>query len=744
MAMARGFIRRWAPVLGNILLASPFLQTAVSAQTAPAAPRQAPVASSQPAASVQPSQPGTTAADQPAGRTGGDDLFNLNIEQLSQTPVRRPTAGASGSPTFDIPVSTLSRDIAPQSTGGTVETTVGGSPAAVYVLTEEDIRRSGQRSIPDALRMVPGLDVARIDSNKWAISSRGFNGRFANKLLVLMDGRSVYTPLFSGVFWDERDTMLDDIERIEVIRGPGATLWGANAVNGVINIISKKAQDTQGFLLSGGGGSEERGFGALRYGGKIGDDAYYRVYVNYFNRASGDQPSGLEAADAWQVTRGGFRFDWNASCQDSVVLEGDIYGGNLGDTLTSPTLTFPFKQTFNEKYTISGEYVLGRWTHVFSDTSNMSFQCYYDRTHRDEPALIQEERDTVDLDFQHRFALTCRQEIVWGLGYRLTTDHIIGSPIVTFDPGSRTDNLFSSFVQDDLTVVKDQLHLIVGTKLEHNDYTGFEIQPGVRLLWTPNKQQTIWTSVARAVRTPSRAEANARINTSVFPPNAIFPGSPVTLASFFGNSDFVSEELTAYEAGYRVSPIETLSLDFAGFFNDYQHLRTGEPAIPFLELSPPPPHLVAPFLLGNKLQGETYGVEIAGSWKPADDWKVHASYTLLETNLRRDRTSQDVIPNRDLGKGPHNQFNVRSFWDLTKRLEFDTALYYVDNLPDQNVHSYVRLDTRVGWHPRQNLELVLGLQNLLTARHQEFGPTFIDTLPTPAERSIYGMIRWRF
>jgi iron complex outermembrane receptor protein len=621
---------------------------------------------------------------------------------------------------------------------------VGQSPAAVYVITQEDIRRSGVRSIPDALRMVPGLDVARIDSNKWAITSRGFNGQFANKLLVLIDGRSVYTPLFSGIYWDERDTMLDDIERIEVIRGPGATLWGANAVNGVINIITKKAQDTQGGLLVGGGGSYERGFGSLRYGGQLGDNAYYRFYLNYFNRANGENPAGGEAADAWQVTRGGFRIDWNPGCQDSFMFQGDIFYGDLGDTLTIPVLTPPFAQTTNEKYHTSGEYLLGRWTRRIADDTDLSLQAYWDRTNRPVPLLLREIRDTIDLDFQYRFPLSPGQEVVCGLGYRLTSDDIVNSDTVSVNPTSRTDNLFSSYVQDDLTLVPEHFHFIVGTKLEHNDYTGFEVQPGARLLWTPDKQQTVWGSVARAVRTPSRIEADGRINNQVLPPNAAFAGSPLTLSAFFGDHQFVSEELVAYELGYRVSATKRLSLDFAGFFNDYEHLRTLEPRTPFLEASPLPLHLTAPAFVANQLHGQTYGLEVAASWTVADYWRVNAGYTWLQMNLILEPGSQDVATPASEGKGPHNQCNIRSYFDLSRCLELDAALYYVDNLPNQGIPSYFRLDVRLGWRPRDNVELVLGAQNLLEPRHIEFTSSIINTLPTPAERSVYGLVRWRF
>ncbi len=614
--------------------------------------------------------------------------------------------------------------------------------AAIYVITQEDIHRSGATSIAEALRLAPGLNVARIDSNKWAISSRGFNDFFANKLLVLMDGRSVYTPLFSGVFWDVQDTLLEDVDRIEVIRGPAGTLWGANAVNGVINIITKRAEDTQGGLVSAGGGNEERGFGDIRYGGKLGDNAYYRAYAKYFNRDDFVDASGNKGADGWQVGRGGFRFDWNLAASDSLTVQGDYYDGEVGANITTTSLSPPFARPVIGDFPISGGNILGRWKRSLSSTSGLLLQLYYDRTERKSP-VHREARDTVDLEFQHTFVLGRRHEIVWGLGYRFTSDQIDPSPTVSFTPSSRGDNLFSAFVQDEITLVEKRLRLTLGSKFEHNDYTGFEAQPNARLLWTPDERHSIWAAISRAVRTPARFEHTVRANLTVFPgPSPVCP-VPLCETSLFGDERFKSEELLAYELGYRAQLTQWLSLDIATFYNVYSNLRTIEPTAPFFEGSPFPPHLVLALRPENRLDGETYGVEIASTLNVTDHWKLNLGYTFLKIRLDRDASSLDSAAENPEGESPRNQFHVRSYVDLPYNVRFDTAVYYVDSLPQRNVPSYIRVDARLGWYPVKGLEVSVAAQNLFDDRHPEFGPGFLVT-PTQIERSVYGKVTWRF
>jgi len=609
---------------------------------------------------------------------------------------------------------------------------VSEAAAAIFVITSEDIRRSGVTSIPEALRMVPGLQVARIDASKWAITSRGFNDRFANKLLVLIDGRSVYTPLYSGVFWDLQDTLLEDVERIEVIRGPGATLWGANAVNGIINIITKQAKETQGGLVTAGTGTEERGFGSVRYGSKLNDDTCYRVYAKYF-----DRDIGVDGVDNWHVVRGGFRVDWEPANGNSLTLQGDIYDDKIGDRISVASLDDPYTQTLDGDRESSGFNLLTRWKHVISDTSDMTLQLYYDRT-KQNTIILDEIRDTFDIDFQHRFLLSKRQELIWGLGYRFTCDDINNTFSMSLYPDSRDDNLFSVFVQDEIILVDDRLHLTLGSKFEHNDYTGFEIQPNARLMWTPHSRHSIWTAVSRAVRTPSRAEVDLRRNIQVFP-----LGSSLAVGSFIGTRDFDSEELIAYELGYRVQPMDRLSLDIAAFFNDYDNLRTREPGEPFYETSPSPPHLVIPYTSDNKMEGETYGVELAANWQALDWWRLQAAYTYLQIQLHLAGDSECILAEKIEGESPH-KISFRSFMELFRDLEFDLWVRYVDNLPSQDIGSYIALDARLSWRLFNDLELSVVGQNLLDSDHPEFLSDMLATPLTEVERSVYGKITWSF
>jgi iron complex outermembrane receptor protein len=606
---------------------------------------------------------------------------------------------------------------------------LSAAAAAVAVLTQEDIHTSGFTSIPEALRLVPGLDVARVDSHTWAISSRGFNDIFADKLLVMIDGRTVYTPLFSGVFWEVQDTVLEDIDRIEVVRGPGATLWGANAVNGVINIITKSARDTQGLLISSGGGTEDRGFASIRYGVKLDDDAFLRVYAKYFDRDSSVLPNDTTAHDAWDMYRAGFRLDWKPTNQNSFTFQGDTYTGNQDENYLVPTTAFPFTGKIEATDTVSGGNLLGRWSHSFSADSQLTVQAYYDRTERDSP-IFAEKRDTGDIDLQHRFSLGERQEVIWGLGFRATHDDVTNSLNVSLRPDSRTLDLYSAFVQDEISIVPERFRLTLGSKFEHNDFTGFEIQPSARVLWTPGHSQTFWASVSRAVRTPSRAESDIVLNPA--PPVPLPPG----LITIFGNPNMLSEELLAYEFGYRVQPIEQLRLDLTAFYNDYDHLRTLEPTTP----GP-----VSPSKVANNLFGESYGTEISASVQVTKRWRLQSSYSYLDVQLHRKAGSHDTLTERTTeGSSPHNQFFIRSLLDLGWNIEFDSTLRYVDVLPAPKIPAYITLDLRLAWSPRKDLEFAIVGQNLLDDRHPEFAPTFIGTQQTEVERSVYGTVVWRF
>jgi iron complex outermembrane receptor protein len=609
---------------------------------------------------------------------------------------------------------------------------LANTAAAVFVITQEDIRRSGATNIPDALRMVPGVTVAQIDSGKWAVTARGFNGRFARKLLVLMDGRSLYTPLFSGVFWDVQETVLEDIERIEVIRGPGATIWGANAVNGVINIITRHASDSTGGLIAAGSGNHERGNVGARYGVSLGEWGALRVYGKYINRAEQKTEDNQPADDGWDQARGGFRMDGKSGA-NSFTLQGDIYDGTERETFTLPDLTSPtFSSTRTSATRVGGGNIFSRWNHALADDSEISLQLYYDRTLRDMPGFLNEKRNTLDVDLLHRFQWGKEQEIVWGLGYRLTEDRINGSRYISLTPQNRSDNLFSAFLQNDITVVLNRVHLIIGSKFEHNDYTGFEVQPSGRLIWTPSERVTVWGAVSRAVHTPSRGESDVTLQQSIRPTTIQTPAGfqtvplPIVIQ---GPGNLLAEVLMAYEAGARIQPGDRFTIDVVGFYNNYRRLVGVTTILP----SATQPYLLN--MLCNNPKGETWGAELAADWRVFDPWRIVASYS-------------HITASHAAGfKPPAHQISLRSQLELTENVEFDLWGRFVDQSEDylQNkLAGYVTLDARLGWRPAKNLEVALVGRNLLHQRQQEFRPEFINTLPSGVGREVYGKITWTF
>ncbi|GAX60981.1 tonB-dependent receptor [Candidatus Scalindua japonica] len=614
------------------------------------------------------------------------------------------------------------------------------SPAAIYVITKENIRRSGAASIPELLRMVPGLQVAQIDANKWAITSRGFNARFVTKLLVLIDGRTVYSPLLAGVYWDVQNYLMEDLERIEVIRGPGGTLWGANAINGVINIITKNSRDTQGGLLTGRVGNEERAIGGFRYGGKIGKDINYRFYSRYFKYDdSGDllNDSSLNGNDKWNMLQGGFRLDWDLSSSSELMFQGNIYDGHSNESLINSS-----KPRRNSE--LSGGHVLGRWKYMLSDSSEIILQMYLDQTFR-KNAITREVRNISDIDLQHRFKLGDRQEFMWGLGYRYVTDDIDGFRGLTYDTdntsksSSRYDNLLTSFVQDEITLIDDKLRLILGTKISHNDYTGLEFQPNLRLIWKPTHRTAVWASVSRSVRTPNRFEHDSVHSITTFPTGFVTTGTVQVL----GSHDFHSENLIASELGYRIQPAKRLSIDIATFYNSYDALETTETGVRFPNPNNPT-NTIFPTFVDNKMKGETYGVEISTDWNVTDRWKLYVGYTYLHMKLKLVKGSNSIGADIEHeGIKPNSQAQIRSYLDLPFKLEFDTSLYYVDNLDTGNIPSYFRLDTRLGWHGTDSLEMSVGMKNILDDQHPEFAAVnSIDA--TEVERSVYFNITWQF
>jgi iron complex outermembrane receptor protein len=574
-------------------------------------------------------------------------------------------------------------------------------PAAVYVLTAEDLRRSGASSIPEALRMVPGMQVARLDSNRWAISIRGFADQFANKLLVLIDGRTVYTPLFSGVFWDVQDVLLEDVERIEVIRGPGAALWGANAVNGVINVVTKGAAETQGPLLQFGGGVEEQAFGAARYGGQFGTDAAWRVYAKAFERDSFERQDGSEGEDDWHQARGGFRGDWSAGERDALTLQGDVYDGMSSSDFRKVLPVAPFLVTRRTEADVSGGDLIARWTRTLAESSELTLQGYYDRTDRAFDGFG-EERDTFDLDFQHRFAPAEGHDLVWGAGWRSTTSDITEEDFnLSWGDDHRTDTLASAFVQDEIELEPDRWSLVLGTKLEHNDYTGFEVQPNLRALFRPDERQTVWGSVSRAIRSPSQAEDDVRTVT------AVIPGVPFdTHVVVQGNDDLDPEELVAYELGYRRRVTETLSLDATVFYNDYDELITTAQGAPTFSGGV----VIVPVSFENAGEATGRGFELATQWQQSEStrWNLGYSYLDLETD---DDVEDDV---------PAHQLHARGYHDLGEHWSLDGAAWFVDDIEAGDIPSYLRVDARLEWHPDAETRLALVLQNLFHDGDPEF------------------------
>ena len=619
-----------------------------------------------------------------------------------------------------------------------------GTAAAIYVITREEIRRSGAYSLPEILRLAPGLEVAHIDGNKWAVTARGFNGRFANKLLVLIDGRTIYSPETSGVYWEVQDLLLEDIERIEVIRGPGGTLWGSNAVNGVINIITRRARDTQGGLLVAGGGSQEQGFGGMRYGGQIGDNAYYRLYAKYFHRAGLVDSTGRDVNDGQRAIRGGGRLDWTWGKRDSFSVEGDIYGSKVRDNFVLVLPADLFAPHGNTPGDYSGGNVQGHWNHSFSSRSETALRIYYDRFNRDAFDLP-ESVDTFDLDFQHHLALGKRNDLVWGAGYRLVWLRSDSTPLrpVQFEPSRERINLFNVFAQDEVTLIKDRLRLVVGAKLERTkdlavDPSTVDVQPNARVSWTPGRTQTIWASVSRAVRSNSPIDENIRVNAAAIPQANGLP----LLISLFGSQDFKQENLLAYEIGYRRQVSRRISVDLASFYNFYNNLKTQEPRAPFVETIPTP-HLVIPLVFANLMKGESYGAEASVNVNVSNAWKLSGSYSFLRIQLRRDAASRDTTSEMADGLSPRHQFQIHSLIKLGPRCEFDAALYRVSQISFSLIPAYTRADLRFGWQPTEGVEISAGGKNL-GRQHPEFGGLDSGISPSQVKPSAYGKVTWHF
>ncbi len=583
---------------------------------------------------------------------------------------------------------------------------LGQAASAIQVISGEDIYRSGATSIPEALRLAPNLQVARVNSSQWAISARGFNNVLANKLLVMIDGRTVYTPLYAGVFWDAQRTLLRDIEQIEVVSGPGGTLWGANAVNGVINITTKNARDTQGLYVAGAAGNELRSRGELRYGGQLTENSYYRAYAEAIGMDDTLLFNGADARDAWRMRQGGFRLDW-VEAQDSATVQSDFYKSNPNPDGAVPT-------------SVTGGNVLGRWRRAMGEEAGLQLQFYADRTRRNFGNGFMENLSTYDFDGQHRFRFGRSQEVVWGVGVRFMDHTVDNLPLFAFLPAEATLHLYSAFLQDEIRMADERLRLTLGTKIERNDYTGVEFQPNARLAWMPEEQQTIWAAISRAVRTPSRIDRD------------FYLSATPTLRVIAGDG-FVSEQLLAYELGWRSQPLNELSLSVATFFNDYDDLRSAVPG-------PPPFNL--PITFQNGVRGESYGVELAAMYGVSEDWRLHAGYTFLKKHLAVKPGNVDLNGASAESNDAEQQVVLQSLLTLPYRLQVDAVVRYVDALPRPSVASHVDVDLRIAWLVTDQVELSVVGQNLTQARHREFIPS--SPSPREIERSYYGSVAFRY
>jgi len=611
--------------------------------------------------------------------------------------------------------------------------------SAIFVITTDEIKRSGARTIPDLLRMVPGMDVAQISSNVWAISARGFNGEFADKLLVMVDGRSVFLPTFSGVFWDTVDLPFEDIERIEVIRGPGGTIWGANAVNGVINIITKNGSETRGGLIVAEGGNLTHGAETLQYGGNF-RNTNYRIFTRHFDQSHLPGLVLPDGQDQWHLWHGGFRSDSRVSAKDDLTVEGDLYTGYFSDLTHSLTsFASPIQGTAILQNYVGGGFLQTDWNRRYSASSETKLQISFDDYARNDN--LREERKTINIDFQHRFAAGTRHDFVWGVDYRYSVSATGGNLRISLIPPDRNTNLYSAFIQDEMALIPDRLALTIGTKLEHNYYTGFGAMPSARVAWTVRRHHTVWGAVSRALDTPSAVDASINLNVAGF----FLPNGTPAVVRVLGNPKLLDETLLAYEAGYRAQLLKSLSLDIAAYFNSYSQVASLEPAARFLETTPGPPHLVVPSMYENLIKGNTRGVETALHWKVNERWTLAPAYAFQQFDLSTEPRSLDTQTVNDIkGSSPQHWARLGSDLKLFRSLSWDASGNFVGRLKSQGIPSYVRADSQLTWSAGESLSFSLVGQNLLRDRHLEFSSQLSSALSGYMKRSAYAKLTWTF
>lgn len=611
--------------------------------------------------------------------------------------------------------------------------------AAVFLISQIDIQRSGATTLPELLRMVPGLEVARFDAYQWDVAARGFSGHQNGKLLILIDGRTAYSPLTSTTPWQIRGhPVLEDIERIEVIRGPGGTLWGANAVNGVINIITKNSKDTQGGMIVAGGGTEKRNFATARYGGKFAENGYYRIYGKTTEGNNSVFSNGDEKNDDWRIKQGGFRLDQKYSEQDSYLIEGNTFQGNLSEPI------------FTERTQDTASNILARWNHVIDADHSWSLQMYYDMLQRDLMSYKYTNR-TYDIEFQNNFMLNRRNKLVWGMGYRYLLSDTQSKHLPTFQveyiPARRSDELYSAFLQNEFALLSDELFLTLGSKVEHNEYSGWEVQPNARLLWKINQNNSLWSAISRAVRTPSQQDHTVKYDVMEIPAETAQQPVPVIVRAL-GNSNFDSETTISYELGWRSQLTPQLFIDLASYFNHYDRLFLIHQGTPYLDTAAG--KIIQPLQVENGMDGEIFGAELSVDWQAIpEQWRLQFSYTWLKMQLHlkdgfvasnpRDAEGQEK-------KVPEHQVSIRSMYNINSTIQLDTWLRYVDALPLIGQEHYFNLDVRLGWKPRKDLEFSLIAQNLLEKQHAEFGSgnEIGNTNASQFKRGVYLKGDWRF
>jgi iron complex outermembrane receptor protein len=661
----------------------------------------------------QPTPPAST----PGGSAGNSGSLNLDmkLEDLAKQDVLVPG--------LSTPVTTAERQ----------PSTIGHTPAAVFVITPEMIKRSGARTIPDVLRMAPGVDVARIDAHTWAISIRGFNERFANKLLVQIDGRVVYNGTFGGVYWNQQDVLLEDVERIEVVRGPQTVMWGSNAVNGVINIITKKASDTQGLLIqSGGGGQDQQDFTTVRYGGNNGQGLSWRVWGQQFDRASGWSDSGID--DAWHAQHGGFRLDYAPNSVDTLTIQGDLLNGVGGQRNIVPTVTPPFQAIDNAPEAFPTGNILLRYGQVFDPETSWQVLAYYDHYAQLQTSVFSEERSTYDIDLQYQFSPWCGHDFITGANYRNSTDATQGTFLASFNPANFDTQWGSVFAQDTITLEEDRWFFTLGIRLEENTFGGFQPEPAVRLLYTPDDRQSLWASISRAARNPNRTDTQISVNQHI--------GGPTdpTFLQVQGNPDFQPENLVAYEIGYRVTPTDNFTWDLAAFINDYSKISGLGPVGPPVVI--PPGIVIFPVQTANNTSALTYGGELTANYRMSDHWRLYAAYSLLEVS--------STVQNPGGGAFPSNELYLSSSWDLGGNVQFDLIGRYVDSFDIQTagspilIPSYFEMDTRIAWQATKHMDISFVGQNLCNEHHLEFIDGFSGIVSTEVRRSWYAVVTWRF